>query len=71
MIKEVMYMYLGTNGTICSKVHLEDVYYIRKAKLTAEEKKLITKDGINLYYSIVVPEEEAGQWYEIDKVGQE
>jgi len=30
MTKTAMYEYLGTNGTICSPVHLEDVYYIKK-----------------------------------------
>ena len=30
MTKIVMYEYLGTNGTILSPVHLEDIYYIRK-----------------------------------------
>ena len=29
MTQTTMYTYLGTNGTICSPVHLEDVYYIR------------------------------------------
>jgi len=36
MIKEVMYVYLGTNGTICSPIHLEDIYYVRKYRLWAE-----------------------------------
>ena len=30
MTKTVLYKYLGTNGTIVSPVHLEDVYYIRQ-----------------------------------------
>ena len=30
MTQTTMYTYLGTNGTICSPVHLEDVYYIRE-----------------------------------------
>jgi hypothetical protein len=36
MTKTVMYEYLGTNGTICSPVHLEDIYYVRKLKLVAD-----------------------------------
>ena len=40
MIKQIMYEYLGTNGSICSPVHLEDIYYIRKYKLIADDKKL-------------------------------
>lgn len=66
MIKEIMYMYLGTNGTICSPVHLEDIYYIRKIRLTAENNKSLTKDGINFTYQIIVPEEDASNWYEIE-----
>ena len=72
MTKTVMYSYLGTNGTICSPVHLEDVYYIRKFRITADIGKLITKDGINLIRQIIVPEDEANNWYEVDvPTGQE
>ena len=67
-----MYMYLGTNGTICSPVHLEDIYYIRKVRLTAAPGKRLTKDGINLEYRITVSEEDVSNWYEIDvSEGQE
>lgn len=45
MIKEVLYEYLGTNGTILSPVHLEDIYYIRKFKLRADDGKQLTKDN--------------------------
>jgi hypothetical protein len=48
MTKTVMYTYLGTNGTICSPVHLEDIYYTRQIYLKADLGKLITKDGTNL-----------------------
>lgn len=71
MKKEIMYMYLGTNGTICSPVHLEDVYYIRKVRLTADFKKALTKDGVHLEYRITIPENEVNDWYEIDDIGQE
>ena len=50
MIKEVLYQYLGTNGTILSPVHLEDIYYVRKYKLIADNGKKLTKDG-ELTYS--------------------
>lgn len=72
MTKTVMYSYLGTNGTICSPVHLEDVYYIRKLRITADIGKLITKDGINLIRQIIIPEDEVNNWYEVDvPMGQE
>ena len=68
MTKEIMYVYLGTNGTICSPVHLEDIYYVRKYRLIADENKVLTKNGVDFTYSITVPEDEIDQWYE---VGQE
>ena len=37
MIKEIRYVYLGTNGTIEFSVHLEDVYYIRKYRKNLKE----------------------------------
>lgn len=68
MKKEVLYTYLGTNGTITSPVHLEDVYYIRKIRLIPEEGCLLTKDGENFYSSRVVPEEDVDLWEEV--IGQ-
>lgn len=66
MTKQVMYMYLGTNGTICTPVHLEDIYYIRKYRLVADKYKKITKDGINFTSIVTIPEEELELWYEVD-----
>jgi hypothetical protein len=66
MTKTIMYTYLGTNGTICSSVHLEDIYYTRKVHMTADLHKILTKDGVTGCYQITVPEEEADDWYEID-----
>ena len=65
MKKTVLYKYLGTNGTIVSPVHLEDIYYIRQIKLTAESGKALTKDRKKFCTSIVVPEEEVDQWIEV------
>lgn len=67
MIKEVRYVYLGTNGTIETSVHLEDVYYIRKYRLIAEsDKKKLTKDNKHFYNVITVPEDEVELWQEVD-----
>lgn len=72
MIKEIRYVYLGTNGTIESSVHLEDVYYIRKYRLRADnERKKLTKDHKHFYYMVTVPEDEVDQWIEVDSSGQE
>ena len=65
MTKVVMYEYLGTNGTIVSPVHLEDIYYIRKYRLFADNGKRLTKDNTNFHYSVIIPEEELGEWKEV------
>lgn len=69
MQKEILYQYLGTNGTILSPVHLEDIYYVRKVRITASKDKQITKDGVHFYTAITIPEEEVDSWYEVN--GQE
>ena len=66
MTQTTMYTYLGTNGTICSPVHLEDIYYIRKIKLMSDINKLLTKDGVNFTHTIIVPESEVNDWYEVN-----
>lgn len=68
MTKEVYYTYLGTNGTITSPVHLEDIYYVRKIRLTAEPGYQLTKDYIHLVKSVFVAEDDVENWVEI--VGQ-
>lgn len=65
MIKTVLYEYLGTNGTILSPVHLEDIYYVRKLKLQADNGKKLTKDGKTKYATVTIPEEELDQWKEV------
>lgn len=67
MIKEVKYVYLGTNGTIISSVHLEDIYYTRRYQLIADYGKKLTKDGINFYDDILIGEDELEEWTEVDK----
>ena len=65
MTKTVLYEYLGTNGTILSPVHLEDIYYIRKFKLVADNGKKLTKDNKSFVYSVIIPEEELEEWKEV------
>lgn len=64
MKKEVLYTYLGTNGTITSYVHLEDIYYVRKLKLTADRGKILT-DGNLRTFSTIIAEEELDKWEEV------
>lgn len=67
MNKQTIYTYLGTNGTLCTPIHLEGIYCIKKIQLTASEGNTLTKDGVNFKYSVMVPEDEAEQWYEVKK----
>lgn len=67
MKKVVLYRYLGTNGTITSPVHLEDVYYTRLMKLTADPGKRLT-DGAQTVGEILIPEDEVNLWTEINWV---
>ena len=69
MTKTVLYHYLGTNGTITSPVHLEDIYYIRKIKLVADKGKILTNGKVT-QKSIIVPEEEVSSWKEVPFNGQ-
>jgi hypothetical protein len=65
MKTQVMYKYLGTNGVICSPVHLEDIYYIRMLKLTADKGCQLTKDGEEFYPVVTIPEAEVDEWSEV------
>lgn len=67
MTKEVLYTYLGTNGTITTPVHLEDIYYTRSIRLIADRNKQLTRDGgKTLLSSVIVPENEVSLWKEVD-----
>lgn len=65
MTREVLYRYLGTNGVIESPIHLEDTYYVRILRLTADAGKILT-DGSSKSYVIRIPEEELGNWKEVN-----
>lgn len=64
MRKELLYTYLGTNGTITSPVHLEDIYYVRKLKLIADKGKVLTNGDVETY-SVIIAEDELDKWKEI------
>lgn len=67
MKKTVVYTYLGSNGTITSKVHLEGIYSIQKCELLADKDKLLTKDYDNFVKLVIVPEVEVKDWIEVDE----
>lgn len=70
MTKFTYYTYLGTNGTLTTPIHLKDIYHIKTYLLVANDDKLLTKNGIDTYKTIKIPEEELSNWYEIDDLGQ-
>jgi hypothetical protein len=68
MTKEILYTYLGTNGTITTPIHLEDIYYTRSIRLIADRKKKLTSNGgKTLLSSVIVPEDEVNLWTEVDE----
>lgn len=67
MTKQVLYKYLGTNGVIISPVHLEDIYYIRLFRLTADAGKKLTNNNKTFIDQITIPEEEINDWVEVNK----
>lgn len=69
MKRTILYQYLGTNGTITSPVHLEDVYYVRKIKLMADAGMLLT-NGVSYKNIVIVPEEDEMNWVEVVNNGQ-
>lgn len=72
MKKEVLYEYLGTNGTILTPIHLEDIYYVRKLRLIADKGKILKNiDSDAKRENIIIPESELDLWVEVDYLGQE
>lgn len=67
MKKHALYTYLGTNGTITSPVHLEDIYYVLNYALDADEHKKLTKDYKTFFDTRIVPENEVSEWVEVDE----
>ena len=65
MTKTAYYTYLGTNGTITSPVHLEDIYYTVKYRLVADKGHLLT-DGSRFVKTITVPSDEVSLWIEVE-----
>jgi hypothetical protein len=65
MTKTVYYVYLGTNGTITSPVHLEDIYYTRKYFLEADKGLKLTRDNKNYLDTVMIPEGELDLWREV------
>lgn len=61
------YTYLGVNGTLETPILLEGIYSIKKIMLCADDDKVLTKNGIDCFVSVTVPEEEVPDWHEVNK----
>ena len=64
MTKTKMYRYLGRNGILTTKIHLDGISYIPMVALKAAPGKILT-DGERTCYAITVEAEEADLWREI------
>ncbi len=71
MTKSLQYLYLGENGSILSPVKLPNVYCVKKYRLTASTNCQLTKNNIDFYQTIVVPESEVDLWIEVKNNGQD
>lgn len=70
MKKEILYTYLGTNGTLTTSIHLPNIYSVKQYRLTPDFQKVLTKDGQAYTSMVIVPEEEVEEWYEVPIEGQ-
>lgn len=66
MIKETLYTYLGTNGTLTTTIELEGVSAIKRIRLTADYGKKLT-DGNQRVDTVTVKEEDVKKWIEVKK----
>ncbi len=66
MKQTTVYRYLGVNGVIDSPILLPDTPRVTSICLTADEGKVLTKDGKTFVVSVkVATEEEAALWREV------
>lgn len=65
MTKEVFYSYLGVNGILTSPILLDGIPSMKKVKLTADEGKVLTKNGKTFCTSITIPAAEVDLWQEV------
>lgn len=70
MLKEKMYKYKGTNGTLVTPIELLGIDYTYHYRLTADEGKLLlSKSSQKTYQSVISTEADLANWEEIE--GQE
>lgn len=65
MEKITIYTYLGTNGTLSTPIHLEGIYSVKNYKLIADNGYVLTKNGIDMYKTVTVNENDIINWTEV------
>lgn len=65
MTKTKIYRYLGRNGTITTKILLENAQPIEMYRLIADKNKILTNGEITTY-NIDIFAEDINKWKEID-----
>jgi hypothetical protein len=65
MTKELMYTYLGTNGSVTTPIHLEGVPAMKKVRIKPAIGKRITNGTTITESSVIVAESEVANWKEI------
>ena len=65
MTTEILYTYLGTNGTVTTPVHLEGVPAMKKIRINPAIGKKLTDGKLASTDAIVVSESEVANWREI------
>ena len=65
MTTEILYTYLGTNGTVTTPVHLEGVPAMQKIRIKPDIGKKLTDGKTVETDAVVVSESEVSKWKEI------
>lgn len=65
MTVNTLYTYLGTNGTLTTKIFLPNTPNVVKKELISDNGYLLTKDGKSFTNSVIVPEHELEEWQEV------
>lgn len=65
MTTEILYTYLGTNGTVTTPVHLEGVPAMQKIRIKPDIGKKLTDGKTVVTDAVVVSESEVSKWKEI------
>lgn len=65
MTTEILYTYLGTNGTVTTPVHLEGVPAMQKIRIKPDIGKKLTDGKTVVIDAVVVSESEVSKWKEI------